>query len=67
MGAILESMRKSNIIRHTVTVEWDGIGPLNKNTKNKNNRSVCEPIKESNNESNKRTAPTQLKIKETDL
>ena len=67
IGTILESMRKSNIIRHTVTVVWDGIGSLNKNTKNKNNKSVCHPIEESNNESNKRTAPTQLKIKETDL
>jgi len=67
MGAILESMRKSNSIQHTVAIKWDGIGPLNKNIKNKNNTSVCEPIKESNNESNKRTAPTQLKIKEIDL
>jgi hypothetical protein len=66
IGDILESMRKSNTVLHTVIAEWNGIGSLN-NNKNKTNTSVCHPIKETNNESNKRTAPTQLKITVTPL
>jgi len=54
----MESMKKSNTLHHVVHVEWNGIG--SKNNNNTNNASNCHPIKETNNESNKRIAITEL-------
>ena len=71
IGDILESMRKSNSIQHTVSAVWDGIGShkyINHNKhSSKSTVSICKPIKETNNESNKRVAITQLKITTTRL
>lgn len=55
-------LKKSNTVYHVVHVEWNGIeSKKNENTKNSKNNKSCEPINETNNESNKRSAITHLK------
>jgi len=73
---IVIKFKKSNVIHHTVHAEWDGIQyKKNENTKknnknnknNKTNEHICNPLDETNNESNKRNATTKLKINITHL
>ena len=68
---LINDLKKSNSVHHTVHVEWNGISSnnnKNKQNKNKNNNTyVCESLNETNNESNKRIASTQLKSNITNI